>query len=108
MNVVDTKLYLAGPMTGLPELNYPTFYRVARMMRAAGFTVTNPAENVLPRGAGAVWSDYMRRSVVQVAHAQGLAVLTGWKQSRGARLEVHLAKELGVPVYRWEEWMDRA
>lgn len=95
-------------MTGLPDFNYPLFYRVAAALRYAGFPVVNPAENILPQGSGAVWSDYMRRSVVQVVHAQGLAVLPGWKQSRGARLEVHVARELGVPVYRWEEWMDRA
>lgn len=102
------KLYLAGPMTSLPGNNYPLFYRVAGALRAAGYAVVNPAENVLPQGEGAVWTDYMRRSLVQVTHVQGLAVLPGWKESRGARLEVHVARELGVMVKRWQEWMEES
>lgn len=102
------RLCLAGPMTDLPDNNYPLFYRVAGVLRSAGFHVVNPAENVLPQGEGAVWTDYMRKSVVQVVHVDGLAVLPGWKKSRGARLEVHLARELGVPVFPWSEWMEAA
>lgn len=102
------RLYLAGPMTGIENSNYPLFYRVAGALRGVGFTVTNPAENVLPQGEGAVWTDYMRKSVVQVVHVDGLAVLPGWKKSRGARLEVHVAKELGVPVLLWADWLGAA
>lgn len=38
-------LYLAGPMTGYPEFNFPTFNRTAAEMRALGFAIFNPAEN---------------------------------------------------------------
>lgn len=39
------RLYLAGPMTGLPDFNYPAFHAAAAAWRAAGWTVANPAEN---------------------------------------------------------------
>lgn len=36
--------YLAGPMTGLPDLNFPTFHARAAELRALGHEVVNPAE----------------------------------------------------------------
>ncbi|MCY1527250.1 hypothetical protein D9M68_623110 [compost metagenome] len=39
------RIYLAGPMTGLPEFNYPAFHAEAARLRALGYQVENPAEN---------------------------------------------------------------
>lgn len=94
-------LYIAGPMTGLPGLNYPAFNRVAEQLRAAGYTVLNPAENPDQDG----WEAYMRLSIMQVAEADGLAVLDGWENSRGAKLEVHVAKTLGLECKPAESWI---
>ena len=38
------KIYCAGPMTGLPELNFPAFHAEAARLRAFGYEVINPAE----------------------------------------------------------------
>jgi uncharacterized protein DUF4406 len=87
--------YLAGPMSGLPDFNYPAFSKTAAALRARGFTVINPAEN--PRQGGS-WAEYMRDSLVMVSGADAVALLPGWEASKGARLEVHCARELGMPV----------
>jgi hypothetical protein len=42
------KIYLSGPMTGLPDLNFPAFHAEAARLRALGYDVINPAE--LPEG----------------------------------------------------------
>lgn len=91
------KLYLSGPMTGLPDYNKPSFYRAAAELRVAGHEVVNPAEHdQLP--AGAQWADYIRKDLVLLAYCDGIAVLPGWTHSRGARLEVYIATQLGLPV----------
>lgn len=93
-------LYVAGPMSGLPDLNYPAFNEAAARLRSVGHVVENPAEN--PEQTS--WADYMRLSIRQVSEVDGIALLPGWENSRGAKLEVHIAKELGLPVKPVEEW----
>lgn len=88
------KLYLAGPMTGLPELNFPLFHAEAARLRAAGHQVVNPAEINTDPSAG--WSECMRKDIVQLVQCEGVALLPGWRNSRGASLEVHIAEELGM------------
>jgi hypothetical protein len=43
-----TRAYIAGPMTGLPEFNFPAFHAAAASLRARGFEVENPAQRPLP------------------------------------------------------------
>ncbi len=93
------KVYLSGPMTGLADYNYPAFNAVAQRLRGLGYHVINPAENFggrpdHPGGRSA----YMRLDIGHVLDVDAVAVLPGWEKSRGARLEVAVALELGLPV----------
>lgn len=106
---MTTALYVAGPMTGLPEFNYPEFLRVATELRWRGFRVLCPAEiddmyltHTLGRRPD--WQWYMRKALTMVCEADGVATLAGWDGSRGARLEVHVARALDLEVRRWQEW----
>jgi hypothetical protein len=91
-------IYLSGPMTGLPESNYPLFNVTAMRLRNIGYSVLNPAEQfggdpTLPR------QHYIRQDVVAVAtKADAVAVLPNWETSRGARLEVEIARQVCIPV----------
>ena len=89
-----TRIYIAGPMSGLPKLNYPAFNRAAEGLRALGYEVENPAEN--PEPPCKSWAGYMRMSVAQVARCDEVHFLRGWSQSRGARLERQIAESLGL------------
>lgn len=100
------KLYIAGPMSGLPDFNYPTFFKAAERLRAAGYEVENPAENK-PEGT-ASWLAYMRMSLVQISRVDGLALLPGWQESKGASLEVHIAEALGLEVRDVDQWTEAA
>lgn len=94
-------LYLAGPMSGLPELNYPAFHAAAAVLRGRGFTVLNPAENPAPDCG--TWRGYMRMALRQLAQADWVAMLPRWERSRGARIEYRLARELGLRVVMAED-----
>lgn len=91
---VPTRIYLAGPMTGLPELNFPAFHAEAARLRALGYDVVNPAEiNLDP---GAKWEDCIRADIRELMTCGWLALLPGWVSSRGARLEHSIAVSLGM------------
>ena len=94
-------LYIAGPMTGLPDRNYPAFHGAEKVLLKAGFQVENPAHNT-----GEKWTDYLRASVVQIARCDGVALLPGWSESRGACVEVRLAVSLELRISTVEEWAE--
>ena len=99
-----TTIYISGPMTGLPDFNYPAFHAAARALREAGYTVVNPAENGLP--ADAPWSDHMREDIRQMMDCDGVAVLPGWQVSKGAKLETMVATAIGMRVRSLALWLD--
>lgn len=127
------KLYLAGPMTGIPQYNIPAFDEAAFILRALqlGYDVVSPAELddpetraaalASPDGApgsgsanGETWGDFLARDVKLLADGgiDGVVVLPGWEKSRGARLETFVASRMmGLPIYRydvaWLPHMDR-
>jgi len=91
------RIYIAGPMTGHADHNYPAFHAAAQRLREAGWDVTNPAENFdgrtdLPR------EDYLRADVALLVHCEAIAMLPGWQDSTGAKLEYLLAREFGMVV----------
>lgn len=88
--------YIAGPMTGLPDLNYPAFFTAQECLEAKGLTVENPAINDFPNGT---WEDYMRASLMQVLKCKKLFMLKGWENSKGAVFELFLARTLGMEVH---------
>ena len=97
----NRRVYLAGPMTGLPELNYPAFNAAATDLRFRGWWVENPAALELPPCDN--WRDYMRRGIGQMLSCDWVALLPGWERSRGARIEERLARDLGLRVVTVEQ-----
>lgn len=93
-------IYLCGPMTGLPEFNYPAFHQAARALRALGHRVYNPAEfpyagplDKFPvRSAFEVYTRFICREACTIA------TLPGWERSSGARVEVGLGERLGLHI----------
>jgi hypothetical protein len=90
------RVYISGPMTGLPAVNFPAFHAEAARLRALGFHVEIPAENSAPpRGT---WKGWMRLSIAQIVTCDRVHMLPGWEGSRGAVIEHRLAKDIGIEV----------
>ncbi|MGB1270435.1 MAG: DUF4406 domain-containing protein [Endozoicomonas sp.] len=101
--VKPTKIYISGPMTGLPEHNYPAFFEAEKLLKKAGFQeIVNPAR----LGEQASWEEYMKRDIQLLCQCDGVAFLDGWGDSKGARLEVQIANALGITVTSLESWID--
>jgi len=92
------KLYVSGPMSGIPQHNRRAFNKAAKRLRKAGYKVVNPAEMDHNLKKPLPWNQCLRRDIAQVVRCKGMALLPGWKDSRGANLEVHIAKKLGMTV----------
>jgi len=95
------KWYLAGPMSGIPEQNYPAFREASNTLRYNhGLDVVSPHETfphpMQPDEER--WAECLRKDVATLMHCQGIILLPGWSKSRGARLEMSLALQFGFPV----------
>lgn len=95
-------LYLSGPMTGLPKLNFPDFHAAAARLRALGYSVINPAE--LNAGPGSKsWYECMRTDLKALLDCDAIVLLDGWQQSAGAHLEIHVAHRVGISILNVQE-----
>ncbi len=110
--------YLAGPMTGIPQFNFPAFFAAAEALRNQGFHIISPAEIDDAEDAGAAmksvdgapgsgtcgegdkaktWGDFLARDVKLIADTcTGIILLDGWEKSRGARLEAYVGLLCGA------------
>ena len=87
------KVYIAGPMSGYPELNYPAFHDAAERLRKNGFEVVSPAE-LNPQTES--YSNVMRKDINALIDCDHICMLQGWQASKGATLEHHIASVLGI------------
>jgi hypothetical protein len=115
------RIYLAGPMTGIPHFNYPAFNAAAARLRAQGHLVFNPAEHDIemfgkdisnPSGsAEQATADhgFDRRAALKADlswicdNAEAIALLPGWEKSSGATAEHALAKALNLRVINLDQ-----
>lgn len=93
-----TRVYLSGAMSGIPDFNFPAFHRWAASLRASGYEVVNPAELDEADPHEMTWEQYLRRDIGHLVTCDMIAMIPGWEQSRGARLEKHIADALGMRV----------
>lgn len=107
------RVYLAGPMSGIPEHNYPAFFEGEEILEAMGYDVVNPArldalttEEILqtqgktPDEIRDLLPLYLRRDFKELVHCDGLVLLDGWAYSAGANAELGVARWMDLPVWR--------
>lgn len=119
MTLTAFRIYVAGPMTGIPQFNFPAFDDAAEALRGDGYEVVSPAEMddpetrraamASPDGSpgsgssnGETWGDFLARDVKLIVDGgiQAVVVIDGWERSKGARLETYVAFLAGLPILR--------
>jgi hypothetical protein len=110
------KVYLAGPMRGIPEFNFPAFHRAAAELRTLGHAVFNPAErdnekhgtdisrgnasgdeSQAAREHGFSLREALGADLAYICeHADAIALLPGWERSKGVAAELATARALGL------------
>lgn len=117
-------IYIAGPMRGKPEFNFPAFYDAETELRLEGHDVVSPARHDEENGfhptgttgnedlasLGFDLTETLLWDLQQVAAADGIYLLDGHENSSGARAELALAQALGKnvryetePLADWEK-----
>ena len=107
-----SKIYIAGPMRGYPELNFPAFDTARDAFTQAGWIVTSPAclsrasGNTMDRGyldheynRACAETDTNALLGFRAENGDAIAMLPGWETSTGAVAELSLARWLGLRIY---------
>lgn len=94
------KIYIAGPMSGHPNLNFDRFDEIQEKLEKEGWEVVNPA--TIDRELGINPDNYDNcpynyteaalRDVFALISCDAIYLMDGWQHSRGASWERALAK----------------
>jgi hypothetical protein len=106
MDRLPEPVYIAGPMTGLPDKNRKAFADMEWTLRASGHVaVENPVVNEVP-DVEMPYEFYLRAGFAQLLRCQSIVLLPGWKTSQGAVMERQIAEWLGMTVVEMHEVRD--
>lgn len=108
-------LYIIGPATGKPNDNKEAFVSARRALKADGYLCAIPHDYI---NDGTDWNTAMRISITAMLSMEhglkrkpafdGVAMLDGWEESKGAKIEKQLAEALGIPCRPWREYLSPA
>lgn len=100
----EGRIYIAGPMTGYEDHNFPAFHAKAKELRDAEFVVENPADHGVVDWAE--WGDYLRYDISRLLLCDSVYFLKGWQNSKGANFEWRVAKTLGLTMMFEQPYYD--
>ena len=96
------RIYLSGKITGREKEDYTRqFARAESFYKTSGFDVVNPVtigEEVLKINPKAEWQDFMIRDLEALRTCTHIALLEGWEESKGAKMEKAEAEKLGLEI----------
>ena len=106
-----TRVYISGPITGIPNLNRDAFDHEERLLREAGYEVFNPQSIAPPNWVAReywtekgldpeleTWRYYMAICVGQIPLCDSMRMLPHWQNSKGAVWEHRIASMLGLEI----------
>ena len=101
------RVYVSGPMSGYPDLNFEAFEQAEDLLNSLGFTAINPftigeedttIEEVTPK----IRAQYLRADIAVLSECDGIVLIEGWRRSIGANIELHVAQLLDLAVFEMD------
>jgi len=90
------KVYIAGKISELKfEDVFIKFNAKEFELKRAGHTVVNPLRLVSQSWS---WEKCMKACIRELAQCDAICLLPDWTESKGARLEYHIAQELKLEL----------
>jgi hypothetical protein len=111
------RVYISGPMSGIPNENRAAFEDAEKAMRKRfewvdSFSIVNPVQigsalrdrfKDMYSSSGKTekpgWCDYMREDIPALCSCHAVLMLPGWQESDGAQIERYIATKLKMPVF---------
>lgn len=126
------KLYIAGPMSGIKDFNFPAFKEIEDKLQSLRYETVNPAnlnrdyvtsdfkynmdllkgvvklstsnyDNLTKEDFKKIWAFFLKRDVAEMLTCDAVVVLDGWKRSEGAAFEVKTALTVKMKIYELHE-----
>jgi hypothetical protein len=92
------KIYISGPMSGKPNLNFSEFDTARDMFLRLGYEVVSPADLERQRGE-LPYLEALRDDLKHLLTCQAIFMLKGWQRSHGAKAEWYIANLLGFQIF---------
>ena len=98
-------IYIAGPMSGYPDLNKEAFNEADRHLREMGWITFNPAISDITIRTAGLPEEQAYRMCLEVdltwicMQAHAMFFLQGWEYSKGARAEHATASAIGLKLF---------
>lgn len=94
---MSKKIYIAGAVSGIERtVCTQKFFEMERRLKDMGFIPINPV-NIVP--AITDWHTAMRICIKALVECDGFVKLNDWEGSKGAMIEVSLARNIGLIEY---------
>ncbi|MDO4647741.1 MAG: DUF4406 domain-containing protein [Eubacteriales bacterium] len=89
------RIYISGSISKNPKAAKVRFGEAEEKLKAAGYDVINPQKMDLILGENAQYEEYMRASMLLLSMCDGIYMIYGWQESKGARAELEYAIATG-------------
>lgn len=91
------RIYISGKISDLSVDEYSKRFIEAEMKLVEfGYQVINPVKIGEKLPENSEWSDYMRADIIELMKCDVIYMLSNWKESKGAKIEQRIARELGL------------
>lgn len=108
------KVYISGPISGLPDGNRAAFAEAVALLRATGHEPVNPHDISVDHDGpcrGPATRDpldrhrygcYLTADFRALLKCDAITFLAGWTRSHGSSSERTVAKLIGLPIVGWD------